>query len=81
MMKIKRKSFATMIGSRLLVARVQNGFSQNDIQNATGIDRATLSRIENGKQHIALYQLLQILSVLNMDIAEFLKDIEVDNDN
>ncbi|EIO1884930.1 helix-turn-helix transcriptional regulator, partial [Salmonella enterica] len=58
LMKIKRKSFATMIGSRLLVARVQNGFSQNDIQNATGIDRATLSRIENGKQHIALYQLL-----------------------
>ncbi|EBM2458044.1 XRE family transcriptional regulator, partial [Salmonella enterica] len=58
LMKIKRKCFATMIGSRLLVARVQKGFSQNDIQNATGIDRATLSRIENGKQHIALYQLL-----------------------
>ncbi|EMR8966384.1 helix-turn-helix transcriptional regulator [Yersinia enterocolitica] len=80
-MKIKRKSFASIVGSRLLVARVQKGFSQNDIQNATGIDRATLSRIENGKQHISLYQLLQILAVLNMEIDAFLKDIEVDNDN
>ncbi|EKN6276247.1 helix-turn-helix transcriptional regulator [Yersinia enterocolitica] len=80
-MKIKRKSFATIVGSRLLVARVQKGFSQNDIQNATGIDRATLSRVENGKQHISLYQLLQILAVLNMGIDALLKDIEVDNDN
>lgn len=80
-MKIKRKSFSTIIGNRLLVARIQKGFSQNDIQNVTGIDRATLSRIENGKQHISLYQLLQILSVLNMEIETFLKDIEVDNDN
>ncbi|MEK9496139.1 helix-turn-helix transcriptional regulator [Photorhabdus sp. P32] len=80
-MKIKRKSFASIIGSRLLVARVQKGLSQNDLQNATGIDRATLSRIENGRQHISLYQLLQILTILNMPIEEFLKDIEVDNDN
>lgn len=80
-MKIKRKSFATIIGRRLLVARVHRGFSQNDIQNVTGIDRATLSRIENGKQHIALYQLLQVLAILDLGIEEFLKDIEVDNDN
>ena len=79
LMKIKRKSFATMIGSRLFVARVQNGFSQT-ISKMLLVLIETLSRIENGKQHIALYQLLQILSVLNMDI-EFLKDIEVDNDN
>ncbi|WP_231849246.1 MULTISPECIES: helix-turn-helix domain-containing protein [Photorhabdus] len=64
-----------------MVARSHRGLSQNDIQNATGIDRATLSRIENGRQHISLYQLLQILTVLEIPIEEFLRDIEVDNDN
>ncbi|WP_413737649.1 helix-turn-helix domain-containing protein [Sodalis sp. RH21] len=80
-MKINKKSFASAVGTRLMIVRSHMGLSQNDIQNATGIDRATLSRIENGRQHISLYQLLQILTILEIPIEVFLKDIEVDNDN
>lgn len=81
MKKLNKESLGLVVGSRLREARSHSGLSQLDLQNQTGIDRGTLSRIENGHQEVSLFQLLQILTVLNVNIQDFLNGVEVDNDN
>lgn len=81
MNKINDKELSKIVGGRLRSARSHSGLSQNDLQNITGIDRATLSRIENGNQRISLYQFLQVLNALSVDSNSILDGIEVDNEN
>ncbi|EOK0036610.1 MULTISPECIES: helix-turn-helix domain-containing protein [Enterobacteriaceae] len=81
MNKINREKFGQIIGNRLRITRCQHGLSQTDLQNITGIDRATLSRIENGQQQISLFQLLQVLKALQVKPELFLKGIEVNNED
>lgn len=79
--KINDKELSKIVGGRLRSARSHSGLSQTDLQNTTGIDRATLSRIENGNQRISLYQFLQVINALNVDLNFILDGIEVDNEN
>jgi transcriptional regulator with XRE-family HTH domain len=74
--KINREKFGQIIGNRLRITRCQHGLSQTDLQNITGIDRATLSRIENGQQQISLFQLLQVLKALQVKPELFLKELK-----
>jgi transcriptional regulator with XRE-family HTH domain len=44
-------SFGKALGEKLRKAREERGLSQRDLANASGVSKATISRIERGKIH------------------------------
>jgi mRNA interferase RelE/StbE len=56
----------------ILVWRECRGLKLKDISEATGIDSATLSRIENNKRESGVKQLQAISKALNLDIDDLL---------
>ncbi len=53
-------------------ARKQAGFTQVQLSEATGIDQAAISRMENGKQRITLNDLATIAGALDMPLRDLL---------
>lgn len=61
------------LGERVRAARQSHAWSQQDMGNRTGIDRANLSRIEGGK-NVTLEVLWRLASTLQMHWADLLDD-------
>lgn len=51
-------------------ARKEAGFTQVELSEATGIDQASISRMENGKQGITLVYLKWIAGALGVPIGD-----------
>src|SRR5665647_2741167 len=64
-----------MIGQFIQQSRIRQNKSQQEVANASGINRSTLSQIENGRGG-TLLTLIQILRVL--DQISFLKVFKVE---
>jgi transcriptional regulator with XRE-family HTH domain len=65
----------TMIGQFIQQSRIKQNKSQQEVANAAGINRSTLSQIENGRGG-TLLSLIQVLRVLNQ--LSFLKVFQVE---
>ena len=55
-------------------ARKRAGLTQVQLSEATGIDQASISRMENGKQGITLEYLKRIAQALGVEIGDLLGD-------
>ena len=58
------EALQTMIGQFIQQSRIRHNKSQQEVADAAGINRSTLSQIENGRGG-TLLSLIQILRVLN----------------
>ncbi len=56
--------------------RKRVGVTQIQLSEATGIDQASISRMENGKQSITLEHLKRIARTLRVDLGELVGDAE-----
>jgi UDP-N-acetylglucosamine 1-carboxyvinyltransferase len=51
-------------------ARKRAGITQMQLSEATGIDQASISRMENGRQGITLEYLIRIARALKVDLGD-----------
>jgi transcriptional regulator with XRE-family HTH domain len=58
------------IGLRIKAARKAKGMTQSEVSQKTGIDQATVSRLENGTQEGSSGQLLSIARMIDIPIAQ-----------
>jgi transcriptional regulator with XRE-family HTH domain len=54
--------------------RKKIGLTQVQLSEATGIDQASISRMENGRQGITLEHLQRIADVLGVSLADLLEE-------
>lgn len=66
---------AIIIGKRLALLRAENGFTQEEIQKLTGINRTTYSKNESGKAAPSLSN-LHIFAKLYGVSLDYLCDVE-----
>ena len=59
-----------LIGSRLRQLRAEKGLSQGDIENATGLLRCYISRVENGHTIPSLETLERFAAVLDIPLYQ-----------
>ncbi len=67
------------IGKRIEAIRKSKKMSLTELAETTGIQMATLSRIENMKMTGTLESHIKIAKALGVDVTEIYKDIEKDN--
>jgi transcriptional regulator with XRE-family HTH domain len=65
---------AGQIGERVRRAREERGVSQTEVASRTGLDRASLSQIENGHSMPRTSTLLRIADALRIDVADLLSE-------
>lgn len=63
------------IGKRLRRERLRLGLTQEQVAERTGYDRSYYCSVEGGKRNITFRTMCRIVSVLNRDVAFFLKDM------
>ncbi len=62
----------TAIGKRIKELRIiTNEYSQVQLANKIGCDRAYISRVESGKQNITIENLNQICKALGVSLKQF----------
>ena len=62
------------IGARIVYFRKLKSYNQQDFASAAGLTRQFLSKVENGDASCSLNTLFHIAEVLNVDMAELVKD-------
>jgi transcriptional regulator with XRE-family HTH domain len=62
------------IGSRLRELRKERGLTQAELARQIGIQQSDLSRMEKGEYRVSLDNLFKILSVFDLDLADFFGD-------
>ena len=66
------------LGKRIKEIRMKKKVSLTDLSQNTGIQLATLSRIENDKMVGTLETHIRIASVLEVSLSDLYKDIKID---
>ena len=61
-------------GTEIREARKRAGITQVQLSEATGIDQASISRMENGRQGITLAYLIRIARALGVDLGDLVGD-------
>lgn len=56
----------SILGDRIKAARIERGLSQENLANAVGVRKATISRYENGEREPRIEQIKSIAKVLNV---------------
>ena len=67
----KFKKQTLLVGSRIRTLRRDRNLTQAELSNRIGIQQSDLCRMENGEYKVSLETLFRILSVFEMNIAEF----------
>jgi HTH-type transcriptional regulator/antitoxin HipB len=67
------------IGHLIREMRKQRGFSQRDLSSQIGVNRTTLSRIENGKQNLNFVLFAKIAAAMECFIDVEMIPAEIDN--
>jgi len=62
------------VGSRLRRLRKERGLTQAELARQIGIQQSDLSRMEKGAYRVSLDNLFKILSVFDLDLADFFGD-------
>src|SRR5262245_66503146 len=71
MLTAKFKKQSLLVGSRIRALRKDRDLTQADLASRIGIQQSDLCRMENGEYKVSLETLFRILSVFEMNIAEF----------
>jgi len=71
MLTAKFKKQSLLVGSRIRSLRKDRELTQADLASRIGIQQSDLCRMENGEYKVSLETLFRILSVFEMNIAEF----------
>ena len=67
------KDEAQRLGKTLKRIRTGKGISQGDIVKASGIDKAMISNIENGKTNPTLATIAKLAKALSVPIEDLIK--------
>ena len=67
------KDEAQRLGKNLKRIRTGKGISQGDIVKASGIDKAMISNIENGKTNPTLATIAKLAKALSVPIEDLIK--------
>ncbi|WP_343745814.1 helix-turn-helix transcriptional regulator [Chitinophaga sp.] len=59
------------LGKNIRAVRKAVGLTQLDIEVRTGIDRADISKIENGKKNIELYTIVKLAEAMEAELHQF----------
>ena len=59
------------LGKNIRAVRKAAGLTQLDIEVRTGIDRADISKIENGKKNIELYTIVKLAEAMEAKLHQF----------
>src|SRR5882757_9175179 len=70
-----KKGHVMFIGSKMLALRKAKRMSLTELSQTSGVQLATLSRIENMKMVGTLESHIQIAKALGVDVTELYKDI------
>ena len=71
---------AEFLNNNIKHLRTEKGISQQTLADKVGVDRSTISRIENNEIETTIDNALKIANVLNVDISDLiLKDLRFDN--
>ena len=71
MMTSKFKKQSLLVGARIRTLRKDRSLTQADLANRIGIQQSDLCRMENGEYKVSLETLFKILSIFEMNIADF----------
>lgn len=71
-MNAETRSFLKALGAKVRELRTAAEWSQFDLADAAGVDRAYISRIENGRQNISIGIAADLAAAFNMTIQELL---------
>ncbi len=67
------KDEAQRLGKNLKRIRTEKGISQGDIVKASGIDKAMISNIENGKTNPTLATIAKLAKAIGVSVGELMK--------
>ena len=67
------KDEAQKLGKNLKRIRTEKGLSQGNIVKASGIDKAMISNIENGKTNPTLATIAKLAKALSVPIEDLIK--------
>jgi transcriptional regulator with XRE-family HTH domain len=73
--QITDESYLVELGNRVRSARKSLGWTQEDLADASGLDRSYIGGIERGERNISFLSLCLIARSLRIDIASITKDI------
>lgn len=71
-MKAEHQTYYITIGRNLLNVRKQKGLSQQELANKCSVDRAKISKIENGREDFMLSTILEIADALDIKVSKIL---------
>ena len=60
------------LGQKIRFERLKNNFSQEDLEEKSGVSRRAISEIERGNTDIRYTNLYQIAEALNLTVSELL---------
>ena len=66
------------LGKRIQGVRKDRGLSQQSLAQASGLDRAYISALENGKQNVTLKAIMRLCNSLGVHFHELLLDVSPD---
>ena len=67
------KDEAQKLGKNLKRIRTEKGISQGDIVKASGIDKAMISNIENGKTNPTLATIAKLAKAIGVSVGELME--------
>jgi transcriptional regulator with XRE-family HTH domain len=77
---LTKQKLAIELGRRIKQIRLSKGFSLKYFESFdNSIDRHRLSKIENGKTIPSIYTLMKIGVILDVEIKEFFKKIDIND--
>ena len=71
--KVKSEEFIKSVGKQIKQIRTSKGLSLLDLSALSNIEKANLSKMENGKSNLTLKTLLTISEALNVNPYDLLK--------
>lgn len=60
------------IGTRLKICRIRRGMGLEDLERLSGVNRSTISRIENGPCNVSLFTFVTLCQALDVSPVEIL---------
>ena len=74
MMTSKFKRQSHLVGTKIRSLRKDRSLTQADLAHRIGIQQSDLCRMENGEYKVSLETLFKILSIFEMNIADFFNE-------